>query len=163
MGAGYHGGFGNTAGAVAGDTTYRSHPFDYFRNISKRSDVDKDGVFDVVAHGAIDSIQIMHNGEDIDIDSRLAARIIRQDPNYKRGQAIRLLSCNTGKSPSGFAQNLANKLNVVVYAPTDVIWAYPNGRHIVAARREDNDQDPDITKPGVIKPFYPGGKNKWTK
>lgn len=157
MGAGYHGGFGNTIGAIAGDATFRSDPYDYFKFISRRSDIDKDGVFDVVAHGAVYTIQIMHNGEIMDIDSRLAARLIQQNSNYKKGQSIRLLSCNTGESPNGFAQNLANKLNVVVYAPTNIVWAYPNGRHIVAARRGDNDRLPDLKKLGSFIPFYPGG------
>ena len=161
MGAGYHGGFGNTIGAIAGDATFRSNPYVYFKYISRRSDIDKDGIFDVVAHGAINSIQIMHNGETLDIDSRIAAKLIRQKSNYNKGQPIRLLSCNTGESPSGFAQNLANKLNVVVYAPTNVVWAFRNGQHIVAARREDDNQLPDLNRLGAFIPFYPGGNKKW--
>lgn len=46
-------------------------------------------------------------------------------------QPIRLLSCNTGRLADGFAQNLANFMNVEVSAPTKYIWAYHDGKHIV--------------------------------
>ena len=50
MGAGFHGGFGNTYGAVACDAVFKSEPELYFSHISKRADVDRNGVYDVVAH-----------------------------------------------------------------------------------------------------------------
>ena len=59
-----------------------------------------------------------------------------------------------------FAQNLANKLNVVVEAPTKTVWAYPSGRVVVAGRRKDNPQLPDYNNRGTFKKFYPGGKKK---
>jgi hypothetical protein len=59
-----------------------------------------------------------------------------------------------------FAQNLANKLGVVVEAPTKLVWAYSNGRYFVAARRKDNPQLPDINDRGKFIKFYPGGKKK---
>ena len=85
---------------------------------------------------------------------------IKSKTDYKHGQPIRLLSCDTGSSTSGFAQNLANKLNVVVEAPTKLVWAYPNGKYFVAGRRKDNPNLPDMNNPGVFKKFYPGGKKK---
>ena len=114
MGTGYHGGFGQTHGAAAGDAVFRSEPGQFFTNIARRSDVDKDGVYDVVAHGGTAIIQITHSGKPLAIDSRTAARLIQSKGEYKRGQPIRLLSCSTGSSTSGFAQNLANKLGVIV-------------------------------------------------
>lgn len=36
-----------------------------------------------------------------------------------------VLSCGTGSTPNGFAQNLANKMGVEVMAPSDTIWAFP--------------------------------------
>ena len=62
MGAGYHGGFGNTYGAVAGDAVYKSEPLTYFEFISKRPLKDAGGLYDVVAHGESNAIQIEHNG-----------------------------------------------------------------------------------------------------
>ena len=160
MGAGYHGGFGSTAGAAAGDAIYPSPNYNYITNISRRKDIDKDGVFDVVAHGSSNTIQLLHNGEIINVDSRIAAKLIAQNPKYSSGGSLRLLSCNTGSTTKGFAQNLANKLNVIVYAPTKVVWAYPNGHYIVAGRRKDNPDYPDLSDLGSFVTFFPGGKRK---
>jgi filamentous hemagglutinin len=160
VGTGYHGGFGQTHGAAAGDAVFHSEPGQFFTNIARRSDVDKDGVYDVVAHGGTAIIQITHSGKPLAIDSRTAARLIQSKGEYKRGQPIRLLSCSTGSSTSGFAQNLANKLGVIVEAPTKLVWAYPNGKYIVADRRKDNPHLPDLSSKGVFKKFYPGGKKR---
>lgn len=43
MGAGFHGGFGNTYGAAAGDAVFKSKPGQYFSNIAKRTDIDRNG------------------------------------------------------------------------------------------------------------------------
>lgn len=161
MGAGYHGGFGNTYGSVAaGDAVYESKPGEFFANIANRKDIDKNGVYDVVAHGSAAIIQVTHNGEILKIDSRIAAKLIKSKTDYKPGQPIRLLSCDTGSSTSGFAQNLANKLNIVVEAPTKLVWAYPNGKFFVAGRRKDDPNKPDMNNLGTFKKFYPGGKKK---
>lgn len=161
MGAGSYGGFGNTYGtAVPGDAVYRSNPELYFEYIGKRTDKDKNGVYDIVAYGEKKIIRVEHNGKIISIDSRVAAKLIAHKKDYKNGQALRLLSCNTGSSPQGFAQNLANKLNVVVEAPTKLVWAFPNGKYIVASRMKNNPNKPNLKDLGRFKKFYPGGKKK---
>jgi len=160
MGAGIHGGFGRTRGAVAGDAVYRSDPQKYFEFIKKRSDIDKDGMYDVVAHGKSNTIQIEHNGEVLEIDSRIASKLISRKSDYKKGQPLRLLSCETGASDFGFAQNLANKLNVIVEAPTKLVWARSDGTYFVASRMADNPNKPNFSDLGMFKRFYPGGKKK---
>ena len=161
MGSGNHGGFGKTYGSVAaGDAIYKSEPSVFFANIANRKDIDKNGFYDVVAHGGATIMQITHNGETIEIDSRTAAKLLKRRSDYKRRQPLRLLSCDTGSSTIGFAQNLANKLNVVVEAPTKLVWAYPNGTYFVAGRRKDNPNLPDMNNPGVFRKFYPGGKKR---
>ena len=78
MGAGYHGGFGKTAGsAAAGDAVYKSEPGQFFANIANRKDIDKNGVYDVVAHGGAAILQITHNGKILEIDSRTAAKLLK--------------------------------------------------------------------------------------
>ena len=160
MGTGIHGGFGNTYGAVAGDAVFKSEPTQYFSNIAKRSDIDRNGVYDVVAHGGQAIIQIESNGETIKVDSRIVAKMILRKSDYRRGQPIRLLSCDTGSSSSGFAQNLANKLGVVVEAPTKLVWALPNGKYFVAGRSSSDPESPDMSNLGKFKKFYPGGNRK---
>lgn len=161
-GAGYGLSFGNTRGsAVAGDASYMKSNDRFLRNIRNRKDVDPEGKFDIIAHGTSKSIEIEHNGTKIKVDSRTAAQMIRRLPGYKKGQAIRLLSCSTGTRNDGFAQNLANKLNATVYAPSDVLWAYPNGRHVVAAAKpsskDPNVLVPDLSRKGRFVKYVPGG------
>jgi hypothetical protein len=58
-------------------------------------------------------------------------------------------------------------LNVVVYAPTNILWAYPNGKYIVAPRLSNNPNNPKYNCPNLSKdklgkfvPFYPGGNKR---
>ena len=122
---------------ASGDMTFRSGRKEFFDYVSRRKDVDVGGVLDVVAHGSPNSVQISHNGKDIEINSRILAKMIKKNPQFK-GKGVRLLSCNTGSSPRGFAQNLANKLGVPVSAPNKLFWSDSKGRHMVAARSKTN-------------------------
>ena len=45
------------------------------------------------------------------------------------GEKVRLLSCNTGSTDTGFAQQLANALGVEVEAPSNILIVYPNGKY----------------------------------
>ena len=58
----------------------------------------------------------------------------------------------------GFAQNLANKLNVTVWAPSDYLWAYSDGTYVIAAKTKSS--QPDQTKKGKFIKFVPGGNKK---
>ena len=31
-----------------------------------------------------------------------------------------------------FSQNIANKMNIIVYAPNNLLWAYPSGKYVIA-------------------------------
>ncbi|MBO7249440.1 MAG: hypothetical protein J6U88_05115 [Bacteroidales bacterium] len=141
-------------GYSVGDVTLMDADDAFVSNISRRIDVDANGYFDVIAHGTPNSIQITHNEQHMMVDHRTAARLIQNSDGYN-GQAIRLLSCNTGALDNGFAQNLANKLNVEVYAPTDYLWSTPNGNYFVAGM--SNSKVPDMSDIGSFKLFLPGG------
>ncbi len=142
--------------AVAGDLILESKPYTYFRNISKRKDIDPNGYIDVIAHGAPNRIQIEINGISKMVDHRYVGRILKHSDSYT-GQKIRLLSCNTGLLDNGFAQNLANYMNVEVIAPTKYIWAYSNGKHIVAGGNEINGRlVMSLEEIGEMKKFFPG-------
>ena len=137
MSKGYSGMFNGTKGSrvAFGSTDYMKPTDDFSRYIKRRKDADANGFYDIIAHGNPISIEIQHNGQTITIDHRIAARLFKQDKQYK-GQAIRLLSCSTGKLDTGFAQNLANKLNVPVQAPTDILWATPRGTFYPKRRKK---------------------------
>jgi hypothetical protein len=67
-----------------------------------------------------------------------------------------LLSCLTGSDAGQFAQDLANKLGVPVKAPTDLLWAEPNGNYYVAGKKSvGGSERPDKSKLGKFKTFYP--------
>ena len=100
------------------------------------------GELNVVGHGAPNLVQI----GDALVDHRALANLIKRNPQFS-GQPIRLLSCNTGKCANGLAQNLANKLNVKVWAPNDLIWANPQGRLFIGPTATQNT--------GKFVPFVP--------
>ncbi len=95
------------------------------------------------------------------VNHRVAARLIENSPGYQKGQPIRLLSCDTGKGAGSFAQNLANKTGVPVEAPTELVWAKPNGDKFVAAGKYVTGANgqrtlvPDMSKPGTFQVFEP--------
>lgn len=145
-----------TGGVYPGSANYMKADDPFRKFIQKRKDVDANGYYDIIAHGTPNSITIEHNGISIEINHRTAARLFQAKKDYKGG-AIRLLSCNTGKVSAGFAQNLANKLNRPVKAPTDYLWVRPNGTYFVAGAKKVNGiLIPDYSKPGRFKTYHPG-------
>ena len=157
MSKGLSGLFRGTMGskAAAGSSMLMNPSDDFVRNIANRRDVDANGYYDVVAHGSPDSILVYHKGANVRVTHRVLARILRHDEKYN-GQAIRLLSCSTGSSTGHFAQDLANNLGVPVKAPTDILWAWPQGGYRVAGKKRVGDIDlPDTSKPGKFTSFYP--------
>ena len=120
---------------------------DFAKFIANRSDVDPNGMFDVIAHGNWKEIEISNGGVDVRIDSRQAAKLIKKQSGFRKAKAIRLLSCNTGAHPEGFAQHLANALGKPVYAPNMAIHSYSNGTYWIS----------ENGKRGEFVKFVPGG------
>lgn len=138
MGAGYHGGFGATRGAklnenivVADSYLVGSGPGEQLR-LAATKVKNIEGYTDVAVHGNPNNIAVMHNGKEIIMDHRRLANFLKSDSGYQGGK-IRLLSCGTGKNPKGFAQNLANKMGVIVRAPSDTLFIYPNGKTVIGS------------------------------
>ncbi|WP_028602273.1 hemagglutinin repeat-containing protein [Ottowia thiooxydans] len=110
----------------------------------------QDGYYDVVIHGAPDTVAVrVDDGWQL-IDQRSLSAYIKKQPDYN-GDAIRLASCQTGACDTGFAQNLANKMGVPVMAPTDTLFVFPNGKAVIGPNQ--------YTNSGVWKIFYPGKTN----
>lgn len=158
MGSGRSGLYSGTHGsnAVPGSAYYMDPSDNFSKFIKNRKDIDANGFYDVIAHGTAKTIQIQHNGKPVEITHRTAARLFSKDPNFN-GKSIRLLSCDTGGMLHGFAQGLADKLKVVVEAPTKLVWARPDGSYFVAGRKKSNPNLPDMNNRGRFIKFYPGG------
>lgn len=143
-----------------GPANFMSDKDGFYQSASKRpaSNVDPEGQFDVVAHGTPHRIQVTRsNGQEVMVSHRTAARLIQQSPGYKPGQPIRMLSCSTGKVDHGFAQNLANKMNVPVNAPDEILWAWPNGKMRVAPPLPNvTPAYPNMKAEGGFRVFRPG-------
>lgn len=161
MGAGYYGGFGNTVGGrnfAIGDIELPSTPKLFFEFTRKRKLVDPDGMFDIVAHGSVNTIKMIINGQEKNVSARFLARLLLHSENYGKKQTVRLLSCDTGKDVYGFAQQLANKLNATVLAPTRKYIALDNGDYIIAGiKTKGSVTYVDEKDMGYMKEFHPGG------
>jgi len=139
---------------ASGDMNFMKSNDKFYQNVSNRTDIDPNGALDVIAHGNSNMIEMNINGNRILADSRTAANIIQHSAEYN-GQNIRLLSCSTGSTENGFAQNLANKLNVKVTAPNDLLWARPDGSTFIAPKLPNG--MPDLSNLGRLVDFFPGG------
>lgn len=162
MGSGRSGLYKGTYGSrlAAGSAKLMNPTDDFNEYIAKRKDIDSNGYYDVIAHGTPLSIEIYHNGENIEINHRTLSKILKQNKEYKGG-AIRLLSCNTGELTAGFAQNLANKLNVPVKAPSKILWADENGKYFVAGSKVINGSSTaNLKDKGKFITFYPNRRKK---
>ncbi len=157
MSKGYSGLFSGTKGRpVPGSIDLMDKNDDFIKNVKRSHDIDAYGRLDVIAHGNSNSIKYQINGKDVYLSHRELSKMLKSNKAYI-GKTIRLLSCNTGANPNGFAQNLANKLNVVVEAPTKIVWAYPNGKYIIASRDKSDQKYPNLNDLGKFIKFYPGG------
>jgi hypothetical protein len=84
-----------------------------------------DGYLDVVMHGDADGTEAHVRGEVTAFSLEDTAQLIEQTPGWEH-RPVRLLSCSTGQD--SYAKELANRLSVPVYAPSDVLTVHPDGR-----------------------------------
>jgi len=140
MGAGFHGGFGSTYGAqaiIASPVYVGKGTGEYLARAAK-SIKPETGYMDVVIHGTPTDVAIMHNGEWVYLDQRRLSTMLKHDKEFNKNKAIRLISCSTGADTAGFAQNLANKLGVIVKAPSDTLWVFPSGKMTIGPSQFKN-------------------------
>ncbi len=139
MGAGNHGGFGATKGSrlrdiVVADSTLVGNGRGFRLKEAAKIVKKEPGYTDVAVHGTPDHVSFIVNDGDkdreIELSHRSLAKFLKADKGYSGGK-IRLLSCKTGSEAGSFAQNLANKLGVVVRAPSDTLHIYPSGRMVI--------------------------------
>lgn len=110
-----------------------------------------DGYVDVIVHcneyeenGVKKTkMQVYANGAWVDISSNNLKRIMKN--RGLEGQNIRLISCGTGSNK--IAQSVADTLNVDVLAPSNTVWAYPDGYMTVGSTAQDKSGTWKVVKP----------------
>lgn len=137
---------------ASGSINFMNKNDNYLKYISKRTDIDQNGFIDIVAHGNENAIVI--GCTIVQLNHRIAAKLIMNKIGEQKFTGIRLLSCNTGSQENGFAQKLADKLHVPVIAPTKYSFTCSNGKHFVAGSK-DGGITPDYSDIGEFKTFYP--------
>jgi len=134
------------------------------------------GVYTVAAHG--NPLMIV-DAQGNPILPQDLANMIKHDRNFKPGEPVSLLSCNTGVTPqkpwypTSYAQFLANDLGgSTVSAPNNFIWFNDvTGKTIVAGARDANGPvdwtktsilaggiTMDLGNPGLMIQFTPNNK-----
>jgi hypothetical protein len=97
------------------------------------------GYLDVVMHGNAGGTASFVNGHSTEFSLEQTAQLVKRSPSWQH-RPVRLLSCSTGQGD--YAQDLANCLEVPVYAPTDILQL-------------DADGSSEILNDGVWKRFEP--------
>jgi hypothetical protein len=83
-----------------------------------------DGYLDVVMHGDATGTEAHIHGEIRQFSLEETAQLVEQTSGWDH-RPIRLLSCSTGQDT--YAQELAYRLDVPVYAPSDLLAVRPDG------------------------------------
>ncbi len=97
-----------------------------FRNFTKLQQRVDDGWYNILCHG---------EGKRVIIDGRkykaedFAKKLLVE--GYEKGNPIRLIACETGSKPNGFASQLAKILETKVIAPTEKIRVDDFGEFII--------------------------------
>lgn len=104
-----------------------SPAFDLYIRFAQRAPP-KPGYYDVNVHGSPSAVGFKDaHGDVTRLTPKQLAETIRAQPDYRPGQPIRLNSCNVGRTPDGFAQQLANELGALVHAPNRTVRASSHG------------------------------------
>ena len=134
--------------------TAESHAMEYLRKAEPMPNA-----FDVRAHGTDSLIEFFKQDYPKDdirshIDAYTLASILRGREDFRKFIAdckerevepvVRLMSCSTGDTANTgncFAQLLANELGIRVFAPTDILYANPDGSVYVGDYQDGRFQD----------------------
>ena len=115
-----------------------------------------DHTFVIGGHG---STKVFQDKNGKNIDPEALAGLIKDNPNYEKGDTIRLLSCNAGGKTKGYdnyAQRLADVMvhGTKVYGPTEFCWYSSDGSIEIAGKSWFfKDQPATILKRGKLECF----------
>jgi RHS repeat-associated protein len=92
------------------------------------------------------------------LGSRSLTAIIQQDSKFAGTKEIILYSCSTGKGNNPLAQQVANRTNLPVWAPDNLLWVNKKGVAFIGPRKSEDkmlpngEANPDYNKPDYKKP-----------
>lgn len=112
--------------------------------------------YTVDIHGSTDNVRV----GDTKLTPKELADIIRATGDWDGKQPIRLLSCQTGTKPDGFAAQLSRELGVEVVAPTKDAWVDDMGNVFASSTHHDTvrgDNSPGWPPNGEWATFKPDG------
>ena len=157
MGSGISGLYIGTHGSTysIGSLDYMSEQDTFSINIKKRKDVDPGEYLDIVAHGDEKHILIKHKASTATLSHNSFARLLKETGAVTK-KKIRLLSCNTGAISRGFAQGLADRLNIEVLAPKGYVAVDKYGNYAAYKGHYHNGQLVLDKKVDFVT-YYPNG------
>lgn len=123
-----------------------------------------EGYEDFMIHGQPNLVEHeTNNGQWVQYTPQDFADFLKEEKNEYHGGNIRLLSCKSGMLDDGFAQQLANIMNVKVMAPTQTLWVNKNGDMFITdseilADLWDNGEN--VRPTGIWKIFTPKKEGK---
>ncbi|HEX8864054.1 MAG TPA: hypothetical protein VF821_00220, partial [Lentzea sp.] len=112
--------------------------------------------YTVDIHGSADNVRV----GDTKLTPKDLADIIRATGDWDGKQPIRLLSCQTGNDPNGFAAHLSKELGVEVVAPIKDAWVDDMGNVFASSSHHDpvrGDSSPGWPPNGDWTTFKPDG------
>jgi hypothetical protein len=96
------------------------------------------GYVDVIVHAEAGGFLLLHNGTWNSVKPNSIRQLILKNPAYGKGQAIRLIACESGSATSILAQSIADGMGAHVIAPNDKVWSHPDGRVTIGASHLEN-------------------------
>ena len=86
------------------------------------------------------------SGKELYYTVREFAEILKSSGLYQGGN-IRLISCETGADGATTAMSLAEQLNVIVIAPSNIVWVMPDGTMTIGDTPNSNNGEWRVFEP----------------
>jgi len=100
--------------------------------------VDPSAPFNVFTHGNANVVLVRTPGGMKPVKAKGFSKILANNPDYIAGTPIHMFVCNTGKTADGFAQQLANRMNVPVFAPTEKMIILRSNKIAIGSTKQVN-------------------------
>lgn len=125
-----------------------------FNRIMARNIAPVQGVFDIMIHGTPEGGAIFAMDKWFPVSPQTIAALARAK-GFQRGMTVRLLACDSGALPKGFAKQVAEALDTRVFAPNAGVFPGYNGKWVLGKLNNK--------APGEWFEFTPNRIRQWPK